>query len=151
MEHFHGFQRDETEGNGIAYIGSSQESIDEHGIMEDDAVLGLDDIILSEDAIQENEQYSSQDEEMKGVTTEMTGTDHGQPASLDHSELQTQVKETELPNPTEIAEVDYEDEGIGLDGNELDDVNELDINRRDNLEEGLSPAADRKSIRDDGS
>lgn len=130
MEHLPGERRDGTEDKDM-YSGI-EKSIAEQG--ENDAVVGLDDIILSEDTIQEDEQHSSHDDEIKGVTTEITDTDDGQLTALDDSELQKQTKDTKLDSAE--TEVDYEDEGIGLDGNELDDVN-----IREDLEEELSPAA----------
>ena len=134
MKLLYGDERDETEDNKILMSSGSDESIAEQGITENDAVIGLDDIILSEGTIKENEEQNSQDEEMKGVTTEITHTDNGQHAASSYIEPQEPTKET-----TET-EADDEDEGIGLDGNELDD-----INRTKDLEEESSSAVNEKT------
>lgn len=121
----HGVQGDAIVDNDMS--SGSEEMITEQNTVKKDEVVGLDDIILSEDPVlQENEQHRNQVEEIKGIEER---------TAQDYSESQKQLKEAELDS-TET-QVDDEDEGIGLDGNELDD-----INRREELEEELYPAAD---------
>lgn len=128
----HGVQGDAIVDNDMS--SGSEEMITEQNTVKKDEVVGLDDIILSEGPVlQENEQHRNQVEEIKGIE-ERTDMEEERTAQ-DYSESQKQLKEAELDS-TET-QVDDEDEGIGLDGNELDD-----INRREELEEELYPAAD---------
>lgn len=128
----HGVQGDAIADNDMS--SGSEEMITEQNTVKKDEVVGLDDIILSEGPVlQENEQHRNQVEEIKGIE-ERTDMEEERTAQ-DYSESQKQLKEAELDS-TET-QVDDEDEGIGLDGNELDD-----INRREELEEELYPAAD---------
>lgn len=128
----HGVQGDAIVDNDMS--SGSEEMVTEQNTVKKDEVVGLDDIILSEGPVlQENEQHRNQVEEIKGIE-ERTDMEEERTAQ-DYSESQKQLKEAELDS-TET-QVDDEDEGIGLDGNELDD-----INRREELEEELYPAAD---------
>lgn len=128
----HGVQGDAIVDNDMS--SGSEEMITEQNTVKKDEVVGLDDIILSGGPVlQENEQHRNQVEEIKGIE-ERTDMEEERTAQ-DYSESQKQLKEAELDS-TET-QVDDEDEGIGLDGNELDD-----INRREELEEELYPAAD---------
>lgn len=130
--------------NGMS--SGSEEMLTEQSTVKRDEVVGLDDIILSEEPVlQEDEQHRNQVEEMKGIeeTTDM----EEERTAQNYSELQKQLKEAELDRTG--TQVDDEDEGIGLDGNDLDD-----INRREELQEELYPAtdtADRTGIREEGS
>lgn len=143
-EHLHGIQGDAIMDNDMT--SGSEETLTEQSTVKRDEVVGLDDIILSEEPeLQEDKQHRNQVEEMKGIE-ERTDMEEERTAQ-DYSESQKQPKEAELDS-TEI-QVDDEDEGIGLDGNELDD-----INRREKLQEELYPAtdiADRTAIREEGS
>ena len=124
----------------------SEEMLTEQSTVKRDEVVGLDDIMLSEEPeLQEDEQHRNQVDEMKGIE-ERTDVEEERTAQ-DYSESQKQPKEAGLDS-TEL-QVDNEDEGINLDGNELDD-----INRREELQEELYPAtdiADRTAIREEGS
>lgn len=130
--------------NGMS--SGSEEMLTEQSTVNKDQVVGLDDIILSEEPVlQEDEQHRNQVEEMKGIeeTTDM----EEERTAQNYSELQKQLKEAELDRTG--TQVDDEDEGIGLDRNDLDD-----INRREELQEELYPAtntADRTAIREEGS
>lgn len=137
-------QGDETE----ELCSDSEESISNQGIVQNDAVIGLDDIILSEDTIQENEHHRSQDEEMKGVTAERADREEVERIYQNYSEPQGQVEEAKL-HPSET-ESDGEDEGIGLDGNELDGINRRGEELIEEQEE-LNQAADRTAIMEEGS
>lgn len=140
----HGIQGDAIMDNDMT--SGSEEMLTEQSTVKRDEVVGLDDIILSEEPeLQEDKQHRNQVEEMKGIE-ERTDMEEERTAQ-DYSESQKQPKEAELDS-TEI-QVDDEDEGIGLDGNELGD-----INRREKLQEELYPAtdiADRTAIREEGS
>lgn len=130
--------------NGMS--SGSEEMLTEQSTVNKDQVVGLDDINLSEEPVlQEDEQHRNQVEEMKGIeeTTDM----EEERTAQNYSELQKQLKEAELDRTG--TQVDDEDEGIGLDRNDLDD-----INRREELQEELYPAtdtADRTAIREEGS
>lgn len=143
-EHLHGIQEDAIIDNDMTT--GSEEMLTEQSTVTRDEVVGLDDIFLSEEPkLQEDEQHRNQVEEMKSIE-ERTDMEEERTAQ-DYSESQKEPKETELDS-TEI-EVDDEDKGIGLDGNELHD-----INRREELQEELYPAtdiADRTAIREEGS
>jgi len=140
----HGIQGDAVVDNSMS--SGSEEMLTEQSTVKRDEVVGLDDIILSEEPVlQKDEQHRNQVEEMKGIeeTTDM----EEERTAQNYSELQKQLKEAELDHTG--TQVDDEDEGIGLDRNDLDD-----INRREELQEELYPAtntADRTAIREEGS
>lgn len=133
---------DAVQGDAIMdngkFTGSEEMSTDQSTVKRGE-VVGLDDIILSEKPLlQEDGHHRNQVEEIKGIEER---------SAQDYSGSQKQPKEAELDS-TETEVVD-EDEGIGLDGNELDD-----INRREELQEDLYPAtkdADRTAIGEGGS
>ena len=142
-EHLHDIQGDAIVDNEMT--SGSEEMLTEQSTVKRDEVVGLDDIMLSEEpGLQEDEQHRNQVDEMKGIE-ERTDMAEERTAQ-DYSESQKQPKEAGLDS-TEL-QVDNEDEGIGLDGNELDD-----INRREELQDELYPAtdiADRTAIREEG-
>ena len=143
-EHLHDIQGDAIVDNEMT--SGSEEMLTEQSTVKRDEVVGLDDIMLSEEpGLQEDEQHRNQVDEMKGIE-ERTDMAEERTAQ-DYSESQKQPKEAGLDS-TEL-QVDNEDEGIGLDGNELGD-----INRREELQDELYPAtdiADRTAIRAEGS
>lgn len=118
------------------FTGSEEISTDQSTVKRGE--VGLDDIILSEKPLlQEDEHHRNQVAEIKGIEER---------SAQDYSGSQKQLKEAELDS-TETEVVD-EYEGIGLDGNELDD-----IDRREELQEDLYPAtkdADRTAIGEEG-
>jgi len=144
-EHLHGIQGDAFVDNGMS--SGSEDMLTEPSTVKGDEVVGLDDIILSEEPVlQEQEQHRNQVEKMESID-ERTDMEEERTAE-DYSESQKQLKEAELDS-TETEVVDDDDEGIGLDGNELDD-----IKRREELQEEFYPAtepADRTVIREQGS
>jgi len=139
----HDIQGDAFVDKGLS--SGSEEMLIEQSTAKGDEVVGLDDIILSEEPVlQEEEQHRNQVEEMKDLD-ERTDKEEERTAQ-DYSGSQEQLKEAELDSIETLG--DDEDEGIGLDGNELDD-----IKRREELQEELYPAtdpADSTAIREEG-
>ena len=139
----HGVQGDEMMDNGL--FSGTKEMLTERSTVKGDEVVVLDDIISSEEPLlQGDEHLGNHDEEMKGIE-ERTDMEK-EITAQDYSESQKQLQEAELDS-TET-QVDDVDEGIGLDGNELDD-----INRREELQEDLYPATNaavRTAIREEG-
>ena len=134
----------------------SEESTADQGTTQNEAAIALDDIVLTDDTVEGDEQRTSQEEDMKGSdagylaterkeTSSRAGRDEGD-AEMGDTGGEAQVGST--PVMTEEADVeqrearsDEEDEGIGLDGEELDDneKEEEELNRADGtaaMEEG---------------
>ena len=122
--------------------------------------IALDDIVLTDDTVEGDEQRTSQEEDMEGIdaghlaterkeTSSRAGRDEGD-AEMGDTGGEAQVGSE--PVMTEEADVeqrearsDEEDEGIGLDGEELDDnvrqEEEEELNQADGtaaVEEGNS-------------
>lgn len=129
---------------------SSEDSIADQGVTQGDAAVALDDIILNDDTAQGDIKDTTQDSEMEdnaedlategeetlsraegGVTGVEIGSNEGA-AQAQKEPLMTEEADVE---PRESRE-DDEDEGIGLDGEELDDNSRHEEEEESNQADG---------------
>ena len=116
---------------------ASEDSIEDREVTQSNEVIALDDIVLSDDTVQGIEQPTSEGDEMGGLHAEHLATEREETSSraeggegdaeMGSAEGVTQADKE--PVITEEAEVepgegrsDDEDEGIGLEGEELNDI-----------------------------
>ena len=133
---------------------ASEDSIEGQEVTQGNGVIALDDIVLSDDTVQGIEQPTSEGDEMGGFDAEHLATERKETSSraeggegdaeMGSAEGVTQADKE--PVITEEAESepgegrsDDEDEGIGLEGEELDDIGRQET--KEELNQGGGTAA----------
>lgn len=131
----------------------SEESIAGKGLLQNDAVIALDDIVLTDDTIHGDDKQGNQDENMEDVGAEVAMTERNETSAkagggeLDNgADLVAPLGDTavlvgkEETGASQNIGYDEEDEGISLDGEELDATK-----KQENVGE-LSQADDRVAV-----
>lgn len=116
---------------------ASEDSLEDQEVTQSNEVIALDDIVLSDNTVQGIEQPTSEGDEKEGLDVEHLATERKETSSRaeggeEDAEMGSAEGVTEAdkePVITEEAELepgegrsDDEDEGIGLEGEELDDI-----------------------------
>ena len=133
---------------------ASEDSIEDQGVAQNNEIIALDDIVLSDDTVQGIGEPTSQGDEMGGSDAEHLTTERKETSSrAEEGEGDAEMGSTEGeehadngPVMTDEAELepgegrsDDEDEGIGLDGEELDDIGRQET--EEELNQGGATAA----------
>ena len=130
----------------------SEEFIAGQGVLQNEAVIALDDIVLTDDTIQGDDKQGNQDKNMEDVGAEVAMTERKETSveagggKLDNgADLVAPLGDTELVGKEETGASRnigraYEDEGISLDGEELD------ATKKQENEGELSQADDRVAV-----
>lgn len=130
----------------------SEEFIAGQGVLQNDAVIALDDIVLTDDTIHGDDKQGDQDENVEDVDAEVAMTERKETSAEagggeleDGADLVAPLGDTELVGKEETGasrniEHAEEDDGISL------DAEELDATKKQENEGELSQADDRVAV-----